>query len=246
MEKEEKIDVSIVIPAYNEERRLGPTLFAICDYFFSLQRKSEIIVVDDGSTDGTREVVSQTRKKLERYQSLCSIKLLVHNTNYGKGAAVKTGMLAARGSILLFTDADLSTPITEFHRLEKALQDGADVVIGSRALPDSRIIVPQPWLRRQIGRFFPFLVRKLVLPDFKDTQCGFKAFKKETGQKLFRALKTTGFAFDVEVLLLAKKYALRIQELPVTWYNKSESKVVLWKSPWLMLKEILSLRRQRS
>ncbi|HOJ39430.1 MAG TPA: glycosyltransferase family 2 protein [bacterium] len=245
MSQQEKVELSVVIPAYNEEKRLGPTLMAVADYFFSSGRNFEIIVVDDGSQDGTRQVVEKMQREVFVRYRAGRLKLLSHEKNRGKGAAVKTGMLSAVGEIVLFTDADLSTPVTEFSKMEQALMDGAEVAIASRGLADSRILLPQPWLRRQIGRIFPFLVRHLVLADFRDTQCGFKAFRKAAAQKLFQALKTDGFAFDVEILVRAKKLGMKVREVPVVWYNSEESKVTLWKSPWLMLREIMHIRRMR-
>ncbi|MCM8768791.1 MAG: glycosyltransferase family 2 protein [Candidatus Omnitrophica bacterium] len=245
MANQRQVDVSIIIPAYNEEKRLGPTLIAVADYFLSSSKTFEIIVVDDGSTDGTAQLVEKIKPAYSAGSERGIFRLVRHETNQGKGKAVRTGVLLATGRWILFTDADLSTPITEFDKMEQALRNGDEVVIGSRALPESRIMVAQPWFRRQIGRIFPLLVRCLLLPDFHDTQCGFKAFKKETAQRLFQQLQTSGFAFDVEILLRAKKAGINVREIPVIWYNSRESKVSLWRSPWQMLAEVIRIRKIR-
>jgi dolichyl-phosphate beta-glucosyltransferase len=231
----EKMDVSIVIPAYNEETRIIPTLEKVYRYFTSREMEFEIIVADDGSKDNTVQVVN---KFSERYHG---IRVLQHKQNKGKGAAVKTGVLDAKGDLILFTDADLSTPIEEFEKLKKAIDEGFDIAIGSRGLPDSKIVVSQPWYRRYIGKVFPYLVRLIVMRDFKDTQCGFKLFRKEAGRTLFSELKTEGFAFDVEILYRAIKNGYKVVETSITWFNSLQSKVGLVHEPFRMLRAIFKL-----
>lgn len=238
MDNMEKMDVSIVIPAYNEEKRLGNTLNKVYNYFKDKGMKFEIIVVDDGSKDGTVNLVKTF--SIDHPE----VKLRCHLKNKGKGAAVKTGVLAAEGDIILFTDADLSTPIEEFDKLKKAIDDGYDIAIGSRGLKESKIVIPQPFYRRIIGKIFPLLVRLLIISDFKDTQCGFKLFKKEIGRKIFSQIKTDGFAFDVEFLIRSKKECYKITEVGVIWYNSLESKVSIWKSPFKMLLEIKKIKKE--
>jgi len=160
----------------------------------------------------------------------------------GKGAAVKTGILNAKGELILFTDADLSTPIEEFEKLKKEIENGYDIAIGSRGLKDSKIVIPQPFYRRMVGRIFPLLVRLLVINDFKDTQCGFKLFKKETGKKIFSQLKTDGFAFDVEVLARGKKENFKIAEVGVVWYNSPCSSVKIFRDSFRMFISLLKIR----
>ena len=248
------MDISIVIPAYNEETRIIPTLEKVYGYFASMGTEFEIIVVDDGSKDNTVEIVKQwqrTRKipspsrgegRGEGAKEK-TVKIISHSANRGKGAAVRTGVLEAGGELILFSDADLSTPIEEFEKLKKAVDDGYDIAIGSRGMGESQIVVPQPWYRRYIGKIFPCLVRMMVLKDFRDTQCGFKLFKKEAGRALFEKLKTEGFAFDVEILYRAVRGNYRTNETPVLWINSPDSKVSMLNSPFKMFFALFIIRR---
>lgn len=233
----EKMDISIVIPAYNEGSRIIPTLEKVYGYFTSTEMKFEIIVVNDGSKDNTAEIVNRFSGNHP------GVRVLRHKQNKGKGAAVRTGVLDAKGDLILFSDADLSTPIEEFEKLKKAMDDGYDVAIGSRGLPDSKIVISQPWYRRYVGKGFPYLVRLIVMKDFRDTQCGFKLFRKEAGRALFSSLKTEGFAFDVEILYRAVKENWKIKEAPVLWINSSDSKVSLLNAPFKMFLALLKIRR---
>jgi len=237
MDNKKTMDVSIIIPAYNEEKRLGKTLEKIYSYFKDKGINFEIIVVDDGSRDGTVNLVKNF--SIDHPE----VKLRCHPHNKGKGAAVKTGVLTAEGNVILFTDADLSTPIEEFEKLKDAIDRGYDIAIGSRGIESSKVILPQPWYRRYIGKIFPYLVRIIIMADIKDTQCGFKLFKKNAGIKLFKELKAEGFAFDVEILARGKKEHLKIAEIGVLWYNSPESKVSMLKSPLKMLLELNKIKR---
>ncbi|MGC8977618.1 MAG: dolichyl-phosphate beta-glucosyltransferase [Candidatus Ratteibacteria bacterium] len=230
------MEISVIIPAYNEEKRILKTLQRVYNYFKSKNCNFEIIVVDDGSKDKTFDVVMNFANGRKE------IKILKHEKNMGKGAAVKTGVLSATGDLVLFTDADLSTPIEEFEKLKKSIEKGYDIAIGSRGLKESKIVIPQVWYRRIIGRIFPLLVRLIVINDFRDTQCGFKLFKNEVSKKIFKELKTDGFAFDVEVLARGKKYGYKIDEVPIVWYNSPESKVSMLKSPLKMLFELKKIK----
>ncbi len=231
------MEISIVIPAYNEEKRIGKTLERVYEYFKKKKTEFEIIVVDDGSNDRTVEIVEKFSSDKKE------IRILKHEKNMGKGKAVKTGILDAKGNLILFTDADLSTPIEEFEKLKKAIENGYDIAIGSRGLKDSKIVIPQPFYRRIIGRIFPLLVKLIVIKDFKDTQCGFKLFKKDIAKKIFSQLKTEGFAFDVEVLARGKKENFKIAEVGVLWYNSPESKVSILKSPFKMFLELNRIKK---
>ncbi|MCX7917396.1 MAG: glycosyltransferase family 2 protein [bacterium] len=233
------MEISVIIPAYNEEKRILKTLEKIYKYFKDRNYNFEIIVVDDGSQDSTVKIVDEFSKDKKQ------VKILRHSKNMGKGAAVKTGILNAIGDLILFTDADLSTPIEEFEKLKKSIENGFDIVIGSRGVKESKIVVPQPWYRRIIGRVFPLLVRLLVIRDFKDTQCGFKLFKKEPAKKIFNGLKTTGFAFDVEVLARGKKEGYKIAEVGVVWYNSFYSSVKIFNDSFKMFFSLLKIRSQR-
>ncbi|MFN4227553.1 MAG: dolichyl-phosphate beta-glucosyltransferase [Candidatus Ratteibacteria bacterium] len=230
------MEISIIVPAYNEEKRILKTIEKIYKYFAEKNLDFEIIVVDDGSKDKTIEVVEELSKDKKE------VKILKHPKNMGKGAAVRTGVLNSSGDLILFTDADLSTPIEEFEKLKKKIEEGYDIAIGSRGLKDSKIVIPQPFYRRIIGKIFPLLVRLLVIKDFKDTQCGFKLFKKEAGKKIFSQLKTNGFAFDVEVLARAKKEGYKIAEVGVVWYNSPRSSVKIFKDSFKMFFSLLKIR----
>jgi dolichyl-phosphate beta-glucosyltransferase len=223
-------DLSVVIPAYNEERRLPPTVRAVERYLRESNRHSELIIVDDGSTDGTAEAVDgMIREGLKLH-------LLRHEQNRGKGAAVRTGMLAATGNVVLFTDADLSTPIADVEPLVAALAAGADVAIGSRAMDRSLIEVHQPWIRDRMGRVFNLFVQAILLPGLKDTQCGFKVFRRAAARDLFSATVSDGFEFDTEVLYRARRSGLAIREIPVHWRNSPDTRVnALVDSPRMLL-----------
>ena len=228
------MELSIIIPAYNEASRLPNTLEKIVLYLREKGASFELIVVDDGSKDNTAEIVLQTSKQYPE------TRLVRSERNYGKGYAVRKGVLEAEGEYILFTDSDLSTPITELPSLWHALtEEGFDIAIGSRGVPEAHILVCQPWYRSIFGQFYPFFVHLLVMNDFCDTQCGFKLFRRNAAYRLFSLLKTKGFSFDVEILLRAKTSGYRVKEVPVVWSNSRESKVVLWRDPFRMLKELI-------
>jgi dolichyl-phosphate beta-glucosyltransferase len=208
-------ELSVVIPAFNEEERLPESLGRVLAYLEQRGDPFEILVVDDGSKDRT----------VERALAVCSSVVLVRNPqNRGKGHAVRQGMLLARGRRRLMTDADLSTPIEELERLLSCMDEGYDVVIGSRALAGARIEVHQPRYRESLGRLFNLLVRWLVVPGLHDTQCGFKLFTGEAA-RVFEVARLNGFCFDVEALFVARRRGLRIAELPVTWRNDAATRV---------------------
>jgi dolichyl-phosphate beta-glucosyltransferase len=209
--------ISVVIPAYNEASRLPPTLRRLRDYLTTRPGTYEVLVVDDGSSDGTAEAARQV-------ECPC-LEVLRTEANHGKGHAVRLGMLRARGERILMTDADLSTPIEDLDRLLRSLADGFDVAIGSRALPGADVQVHQPWYRENAGRVFNLLVRLLVLPGLLDTQCGFKVWNAGAAREAFGAGRLDGFCFDVEALYLARKRGRRIVEVPVTWRNDVASRV---------------------
>ena len=230
------MDISIVIPAYNEKKCIGNTLEKIESYFKRKNLNFEIIVVDDGSKDNTEKVV---RKFMKIYPE---IRLIKHSKNKGKGGAVKTGVLASKGDLILFSDADLSTPIEEFEKLKKAIDQGYDIAIGSRGVKGAKVEVKQNLIRRLIGIAGSYLIRSIVTNKFKDTQCGFKMFKKDCGKKLFENLKINGFAFDIEILYKAIKKNYNVKEVPVVWRNSPESKVNIIKDPLKVLIDLLRIR----
>ena len=216
------IKLSVVIPAYNERKRLPPTLERMISYLDGRREPYEIIVVDDASSDGTSEVAERLLAPLgERGR------ILRREENRGKGASIRRGMLAARGARVLFSDADMSTPIDEVEKLERALADGAQVAIGSRALQRTLVEKPQGWLRDHLGRVFNAIVRLFALRGIADTQCGFKLFTAEVVGPIFSRQRITSFGFDVEVLAIARHLGYAIVEVPVRWINDTESKVTM-------------------
>jgi dolichyl-phosphate beta-glucosyltransferase len=210
--------LSVVIPAYNEALRLPVTLRKLRAHLAARGVAHEIVVVDDGSTDGTSEVARAAD---------AAVRVLRHVPNRGKGCAVRRGMLAAAGERRLMTDADLSTPVEELAKLEAALDAGFDVAIGSRAVAGACIEVHQPAYREAMGRAFNRLVRALLLPGLADTQCGFKLFTAGAAEASFGACRLDGFSFDVEALYVARRRGLRIAEVPVVWRNDAASRVGL-------------------
>jgi len=232
---------SIVFPCFNEEERIGQTLRFTLDYLAAYAPESELIVVNDGSTDATGAAV---RERLE--SARVATRLLENFPNRGKGAAVRTGLLAARRPIGLFSDADLSTPLEETPKLIEPIANGeVDIAFGSRALDRSLIGVHQSWRREQAGRIFNLLVRLSTGLPFSDTQCGFKAFRLETCRPLLEAARIEGFAFDVELLYFAYRSGLRIREFPVRWNHAEGSKVSFFRDSLGMLREIITLRENR-
>ena len=212
--------LSIVIAAYNEENRIGESLLKIKRYFDGQDADYEIIVVDDGSTDNTRQVSADYKSEIS------SLKIISYPENKGKGYALRQGVFASKGDAVLLTDADLSTPIEELDRLLPLIVGGRyNVVIGSRALNASEIIKKQPWWRQGMGKTFNKIVKVLVLTDFEDTQCGFKLFSVEAAKSLFKDARIDRFAYDVEILAMAKMKGFRMSEVPVRWINSPESKV---------------------
>jgi dolichyl-phosphate beta-glucosyltransferase len=214
-----KPGLSVLIPAYDEERRLGPTLAKVSAYLRKRHPRHEVLVIDDGSRDGTAQLARAASKKDPR------VRLILQGRNQGKGAAVARGAREARGSALLFSDADLSTPIEELSQLLGRLRDGADIAIGSRALDRTRVGRHQPLYREAAGRAFNAMVRLLAVQGIRDTQCGFKLFDAAVAKRIFAAQQVPRFGFDVEALYLARKLGLRIDEVPVRWENSPETKV---------------------
>jgi dolichyl-phosphate beta-glucosyltransferase len=214
--------LSIVIPAYNEEKRLPTSLDEILGYVAGRYGFIEVVVVDDGSRDGTSECVQQYAL------SHPAVRLLQNPGNRGKGYAVRHGMLDAKGEWVLFTDADLSAPISEIDSLfDAAMRSGAQVAIGSRALDRSLIGVHQPASREYAGRVFNFVMRSITGLPFLDTQCGFKLYQSAAARTIFAKQQLDGFGFDVEDLFLAKLYGFKVVEVPVRWNNVEGTKVSL-------------------
>lgn len=235
-----KPDVSIVIPAFEEEERLGASLAKIVEYLRESAPNTEIIVVDDGSKDRTAE---SAEKFFTDVQDI-SARVVRYEQNRGKGFAVKTGMQAAAADIALFSDADLSTPISEMPKLIDPITAGEnDVTFGSRALDRSLIGTHQPWRREQGGKVFNLVVRTLTGLPFWDTQCGFKAFNLTKFRPLLDLMQIDRFGFDVEFLYVADLHGLRLNEIPVRWDNDERSKVNVFRDSLRMFNEVREIRR---
>jgi dolichyl-phosphate beta-glucosyltransferase len=204
--------ISVVVPCFNEELRLGRTLESIRDHLSRINVSYEIIVADDGSTDGTRGAAA----------TFPGVRLTPVRRNRGKGFSVREGMLLARGDLVLMTDADLSTPIDELDRFLRLIET-ADIVIGSRALPGAK--VKAVWYRKLFGRLGHLLIASMSVRDIKDTQCGFKLFRRDAVQRIFPRQTVERFGFDFEILLLAQRCGLRIHEQPVPWVHDPATKV---------------------
>jgi dolichyl-phosphate beta-glucosyltransferase len=230
--------LSVIIPAYNEESRIEAPLPKIIDYCSSHFQRWELIYANDGSTDRTSEVLNEIQKHYS------NIRIINNTKNEGKGSAVRNGMRSAAGNLILFSDTDFSTPIEEIEKLQQKIEEGYDIAIGSRGLPDSNIEVHQNFLREEMGKIFNTVLRSLLPIDFLDTQCGFKLFRDSAVQKILPKLSINGFAFDVEILIIAQTQNLRIAEVPVVWRNVLESKVHPVRNSLEMLRDVLRIRHK--
>jgi dolichyl-phosphate beta-glucosyltransferase len=229
-------ELSIVVPCYNEEQRLPRTIEQIERYLAGTMASYELILVDDGSSDGTRKIMDAAA---DRNRSI-RLEALPHNR--GKGRALAEGVAVARGAEILVTDADLSTPIEELDKLQAELRGGAGVAIASRAMKKSRVEVSQPIYRVLMGKAFNLLVQAVLLPGIWDTQCGFKLFRADVAHDAFARLTTDGFGYDPEVLYRAKRRGVRIAEVPVIWRNSAPTKVSPIKSSLDMFRHVLRIR----
>ena len=227
---------SIIIPAYNEEKRLGRTLEQVLTCVRTRGWNAEVLVVDDGSSDTTIEVVQHWRRTHPE------LFLIENEGNRGKGYSVRNGLLQASGEIVMFTDADLSAPIEEAERLFEAIDAGADVAIGSRWLDREKQTKHQPLYRRFFGRCYNWLTRTVMGLPFKDTQCGFKAFRREAAQCIFRLQTIERWGFDPEILFIARKLHLCIVEVPVTWGHDERSRISYLRDGTQMLREMVEIR----
>jgi dolichyl-phosphate beta-glucosyltransferase len=230
------IFLSVVIPAYNEEERIVKTLERVSQYLERQPYASELIVVDDGSTDQTVSVVLNLLKCINKGT------LLQNGRNRGKGYSVRKGILSSLGQFVLFSDADLSTPIEELAKLLNAVQGEFDIAIGSRGLKSSDVQVHQPWYREYMGKTFNLIIRFLLLSHFHDTQCGFKCFRGDVARELSALQTLDHYSFDVEILLLAQLRRYRVLEVPVQWMNEPNSRVNAINDSARMLKDVLKIR----
>ncbi len=235
-----KANLSIIVPAFNEEARLKQTLNTILSYVKEENLAAELIVVDDGSSDETTGVA---QKSFDEFSGI-KTKVVRYEQNRGKGYAVKTGLLQAEGDIAVFSDADLSTPIDELHKLVEPIKKGEyDVTFGSRALDRSLIGTHQPWRREQSGKVFNLIVKTLTGLPFWDTQCGFKAFRMSEFRPLLELTKIERFGFDVEFLYVANYRGLRLREIPVRWNHCEGTKVNVFRDSQKMFREVYQIRR---
>ncbi len=230
--------LSIVVPAYNEAARIGGTLEQLRNHFEANDHPVEIIVVDDGSTDDTAGVVRAFEP------GRLTVRLLANNTRSGKGAAVRKGMLAATGDLLLMYDADAPAPPDQIDRLRAAIDAGADIAIGSRDVPGAQLDPPQPWPRRVLAWTFRTIRRTLLLPNLQDTQCGCKLFRRDVAQTVFSELVETGWLFDCEILARAARRGYRITEVGITWRNHPDSRVNVWRELFTTLPALLRIWRR--
>lgn len=230
------VELSIIVPAFNEEKNIVRTVRALGSWLKDMPGSHEIIIVDDGSTDRTAELVRSIAREY-------GVTLLHENTNHGKGYAVSKGMLAAHGQYMFFMDADLSYPVESVDRMLPHLQSGYDIVIGSRALHESRMVVRPPLRRYIAGRAYSLMIQAILLPGIPDTQCGLKGFTRVAARDLFPRLTLKGFAFDVELLYLTRQLGYRLKTVPVelTFVN-STSKVKIVSDSLKMLRDLFRIR----
>lgn len=226
---------SIVVPAYNERRRIGKTLEEILAHLRQASWNAEVLIVDDGSRDDTFQIASGFASANPQ------VRVIQNPGNQGKGYSVRNGMLNARGEILLFTDADLSSPIAEAAKLFSALKQGADVAIGSRWLDPSLQFQRQPFKRRIMSRTFNLYLRLLLGFSYRDTQCGFKAFSRKAADLIFPRQRITRWGFDAEILYLAHRFGLKVAEVPVAWGHDERSTIHPWRDGMLMGRDALKI-----
>lgn len=225
--------LSLVIPAYNESERIGATLDTVSAYLNAQPYGSEIVVVDDGSTDDTSGIIER---------GFPHVRVIRYAPNRGKGFAVKRGMTDAVGEVRVFYDADASTPIEELEKILPRIDAGADIAIGSRSIPGAQVERHQAWYRENMGRIFNVVLRMLGMTTFVDTQCGFKGFTRDACEVVFPRQTVDGFSFDAELLLIAKRHGLRIDEVPVRWCNSPDTRLNAVTDSVRMLVEIVKVR----
>jgi dolichyl-phosphate beta-glucosyltransferase len=228
--------LSIVLPAYNEAERIATTLDKVMRYAEQRGLRTEVIVVNDGSSDTTADIV---REQAGRHPAL---RLVENPGNRGKGFSIRSGMLHARGDVLLFSDADLSSPIEEADKLLAAIQAGADIAIGSRWIRTELQVKRQPLHRQLLGRMFNLALRLILGLNFKDTQCGFKAFNRRAAEAVFPQQRIERWGFDPELLYLAKRSALSIEEVPVAWSHREGTRIHPLRDGLRMFAELFKIR----
>ncbi|VVB99056.1 Glycosyltransferase AglD [uncultured archaeon] len=229
--------ISVIMPVHNEKGKVAESVGRVSAFMEKFSPDFEIIIVDDGSGPETRGVLEKLAKKNSR------LKVLYNEKNFGKGYSVKRGALASNGKYVLFTDADLSAPISQVKKLMQYSDGGFDVVIGSRLMPDSKITVSQSFHRGIFGYLFRILTNLLIINGLSDTQCGFKLFKNGTVKKIFAKQTLDGFAFDVELLLIAKSNGMKIKEVGVEWGDYRKSQLNIFNAPISMFADLIRIKR---
>lgn len=227
--------LTLVIPAYNEELRIGKTLKGMIGYFKNQDFRTEILVVDDGSTDKTKQVVESFKGDEP------PVRLIGYEKNRGKGFAIKTGMLATQSTYVLFADADMSTPVEMFERFEPLLAEGLDVVIGTRKTANAYVGKHQPVYRESMGKVFTWLSNRLLGTQVSDFTCGFKCFHRRTIEPIFGSQRIHGWSYDAEILFIATVKGFTIHEVPVSWFNDETTRVKLWKNVFTCLTELFEI-----
>lgn len=228
--------LSVVVPAYNEETRLPRSLARLREYYDAQDYPYDVTIVSDGSKDGTAKLVSEFAAANPQFR------LIDYSPNHGKGYAVRTGMLAAKGDLILFCDADLATPQEETAKLLPHMVQGADIAIGSRPLRESSLEKHQPFLREMFGRMSNKLIQLLAVRGIQDTQCGFKMFTRKAAHDIFSRCKLDEFGFDFECLMIARDLGYRIDEVPIRWHDQEGSKVVLMRDGPRALRDLIKIR----
>ncbi|MEX2244705.1 MAG: dolichyl-phosphate beta-glucosyltransferase [Fimbriimonadaceae bacterium] len=228
--------LAVVVPAYNEQDRIGPTLERLNEYLSAQPYSWRVVVVSDGSKDSTKEIVTAFAGQHPGFE------LVDSQPNRGKGFVVRKGMLETEAEWLLFSDADLAAPIEELEKLWGAVEKGPKIAIGSRPLKESRLEVRQPWYREMAGRSFNLMVQLFAVRGIKDTQCGFKLFRQDVARDVFLRCKLDGFGFDFESLLIARDLGYEIAEVPIRWSHQEGSKVNMVRDGLRMLAELVKLR----
>lgn len=236
-----KFDLTLIIPAYNEELKIAGDITGAINYFKTNNLKAEVIVSTDGVTDNTNKIVKSLQKKYK------NLKLIAKKPKIGKGASIKEGVSIARGEIIMFADAGLCVPYSDITKGLKLLRDSVDLAIGSRAMTKSNILLRQPLYRQLGSRIFSLIIHIVLgIPkSIKDTQCGFKLFQKDIAKTLFSNLSTKGFMFDIELILLAKKLNYKISSFPVTWTNDPDTKFDPFRGSFDNIKELVYIKLVR-
>lgn len=229
-------NLSVVIPCFNEEKRVVSTLYEISDYFTAKGIQFEILIVDDGSTDSTVDTVSKLSNKMN------NIRIYRNQSNMGKGYSVGLGVFKSSGNYILFTDADMSTPIDEFEKFILHINHGEKIMIGSRKMNGANIVTRQPFLREFLGKVFTKLSNLILGTNYSDFTCGFKCFETDIAKKIFSKRKINRWGFDSEILFLAKKLKYKVIEIPITWRNDLATKVDLKKDILNSFVELIKIR----